>query len=119
MLDWEVVHVGDPAFDIGTMGAHLILKALRQGPDVADEALLESVRCFWRSYSGPADLSRALRHTGAVMLARLHGKSPVEYLRDDSSRRRVQWIGERSLRGEFDGIEAMTSAASKARQEIP
>ena len=32
LLDWEVIHAGDPAFDLGMLSAHLLLKACRDRP---------------------------------------------------------------------------------------
>jgi|GEM_PF-1457062 aminoglycoside phosphotransferase (APT) family kinase protein len=107
LLDWEVVNTGDPAFDLGTVTAHFILKALRDQPAEGVEPLLEAVRRFWISYNGPADRPRAFRHTGAVMLARLYGKSPVEYLADDHARSRADNVGRRALSGEITDIETL------------
>jgi tRNA A-37 threonylcarbamoyl transferase component Bud32 len=112
MLDWEVVHVGDPAFDLGTVTAHLMLKAVRGCPIGEAELIVEAARRFWATYEGPADRPRAFRHTGAVMLARLYGKSPVEYLTDGAARRRAHEIGVRALGG---GIEEFEDLAEVAR----
>jgi tRNA A-37 threonylcarbamoyl transferase component Bud32 len=117
LLDWEVISTGDPAFDLGTMMAHFTLKALREQPSDEAEPLLEASRIFWSSYDGPADLSRAIRHTGAVMLARLYGKSPVEYLPDDASRSRADIVGRRALNGEISDIETLTDAVRSMIRE--
>jgi 5-methylthioribose kinase len=67
--------------------SHLALKALRSG--AAGVPLLELLRLFWRVYlkaaHWPAQTRAALeprtiRHWGACMLARVDGKSPVDYL---------------------------------------
>jgi 5-methylthioribose kinase len=86
LLDYEVVHYGDPAFDAGFALTHFLSKA-HHLPEkrnmIVDAALL-----FWRTYQkeiatrpwaekvGP----RAVRHTLACLLARVAGKSPLEYL---------------------------------------
>jgi hypothetical protein len=74
LLDWEVIHAGDPAFDLGMLSAHLLLKAC------LNTKLRPAARVLAQAYRGPADPALAVRHTGAIMLARLWGKSPVEYL---------------------------------------
>ena len=84
VLDFEVAHLGDPAFDLAFMLNHLALKAIHR-PAHADryEACALS---FWRSYqrgvppgfAGPT--SYVLGHLGCLMLARVDGKSPAEYL---------------------------------------
>jgi 5-methylthioribose kinase len=86
LIDHEVVHFGDPAFDIGFSMAHLLSKAHHRGRErrlFADAALL-----YWEAYldslerqSWQADAeTRAVRHTLACCLARVSGRSPLEYL---------------------------------------
>jgi aminoglycoside phosphotransferase (APT) family kinase protein len=117
LLDWEVVSTGDPAFDLGTVTAHLMLKALRHQPASGVEPLLEASRRFWLSYDGPADRLRGFRHAGGVMLARLYGKSPVEYMPDERSRSRADVVGRRALHGEIADIEAFAEAVRSALSE--
>jgi 5-methylthioribose kinase len=86
LLDHEVIHFGDPAFDLGFALTHLLSKAHHlAGQRVA---LLEAAGVFWASYCGAAehlattpDLERrAVRHTLGCLLARVDGRSPLEYL---------------------------------------
>jgi hypothetical protein len=86
LLDWEVVHAGDPAFDIGMLSAHLVLKACRDAAVGERSRLFDGVRLLWGRYNGPADPGLALRHCGAIVLARLWGKSTVDYLGRESGR---------------------------------
>ena len=93
LIDCEVGHYGDPAFDLGFMLSHLALKAVyfqRQQPDVVARAL-SLVASFWSAYGdeirhviSPNDLDvlqkRAVRNLAGCLLARIDGKSPVEYL---------------------------------------
>ena len=81
LLDHEVIHFGDPAFDLGFALTHLLSKAhhvsryRREFLAAADE--------FWQVYSqaaGAESESRAVRHTLACLLARVAGRSPLEYL---------------------------------------
>ncbi len=86
LLDYEVMHWGDPAFDVGFAMTHLFSKAHYMKEQRA--TFFNAVWVFWKSYSRPIkDLSwlqgleaRAVRHTLACMLARVRGRSPLEYL---------------------------------------
>ena len=83
VLDFEVAHVGDPAFDLAFMLNHLMLKAFHRPQTAADYQ--RCARAFWSEYRAgvPADLvdePYVLGHTGCLMLARVDGKSPAEYL---------------------------------------
>ena len=86
LLDYEVAHFGDPAFDVGFSTAHLLSKAnhLRALEARFARAATES----WRAYRAEIDATpfggavepRAVRHTLACLLARVDGRSPLEYL---------------------------------------
>lgn len=95
LLDHEVIHWGDPAFDLGFAMTHLLSKAhhLPQQRQAFGQAVLQ----FWRSYRSAlgdtewtSDLeNRAIRHTLGCLLARVAGRSPLEYL-SASERKRQQ-----------------------------
>jgi thiamine kinase-like enzyme len=93
LLDHEVIHFGDPGFDLGFALTHFISKA-HHLPDHRT-AFAEAARAFWNRYeetvsgSGWAlDLQpRAVRHTLACLLARVAGRSPLEYLDPDERTR--------------------------------
>lgn len=86
LLDHEVIHWGDPAFDLGFALTHLLSKA--HHVRARREAFAAAARTFWREYRtavGDApwvgDLeSHAVRHTLGCLLARVAGRSPLEYL---------------------------------------
>lgn len=85
LLDAEVGWFGDPVFDTAFLLNHLHLKALVDG--ASPEPLLALVPAFWDAYSAAlgkradAELERRnVRLVLCLMLARVHGKSPVEYL---------------------------------------
>ena len=93
LLDHEVIHWGDPAFDLGFGLTHLLSKAHHLPAHRA--AFTAAAEEFWRSYLGSlgdfpwsAELERrAIRHTLACLLARVAGRSPLEYL-DTAERER-------------------------------
>lgn len=106
LLDWEVVHAGDPAFDLGMLSAHLLLKACL-GADsrpLTASPLWSAARALAEAYGGPADPALAVRHTGAIMLARLWGKSRVEYLAAEPDRAAAAATGSQALHGGYASL---------------
>lgn len=90
VIDLEVAHKGDPAFDVAFMATHLSLKALHVA--TARDGLRECLRAFARGYGdGPGARDEAHLRTllGCLLLARVLGSSPVEYLRGEEKRRVV------------------------------
>jgi aminoglycoside phosphotransferase (APT) family kinase protein len=86
LLDCEVAWYGDPAFDLAFMLNHFFLKSLLHAPRAAGwRPMIEE---FWNGYQAvrpaPAVEPRVCRLLPMLMLARVDGKSPVEYL--DSAR---------------------------------
>lgn len=90
LLDYEVVHVGWPEFDFASLVNHLTLKFIHR----SNPALVETARQFL------AGRALDLPLLGALMLARVDGKSPAEYLRD-RDKPRIRKAGRKLLRGEF------------------
>ena len=103
VIDFEVAHRGDPVFDVAFMATHLIIKslAIRSNSDAFDDCL----RLFLSSYSAGVDATsdekRLVllldygylgRHVGALLLSRVHGKSPVGYL-DEHSKQIASRLG--------------------------
>ena len=89
LLDHEVIHFGDPAFDIGFSLTHLLAKALHVTG--CREAFRDAAHKYWVNYGemsyeypGGSDFEkRAVRHTLGCLLARVSGRSPLEYLSDE------------------------------------
>ncbi len=86
LLDYEVVHFGDPAFDVGFALTHFLSKAHHLQ---AERVRLGSCAAlFWDVYRRQIESldwaeeleTRAVRHTLGCLLARVAGKSPLEYL---------------------------------------
>lgn len=87
LLDYEVVHFGDPAFDAGFALTHFLSKAHHLPAE--RHRLASAAKLFWQVYreeisrlewAGALE-SRVVRHTLGCMLARVAGKSPLEYLK--------------------------------------
>jgi 5-methylthioribose kinase len=88
-IDFEVVHYGDPSFDIAFLMNHLLLKTVHLGRDYrwAAGSFFESVAS---SIGEPWLEPAVVKHLGGLMLARVDGKSPAEYIRTDEARQRVR-----------------------------
>jgi len=82
ILDLEVAHWGNPRFDVAFCLAHLFLKGFHQRAQAerfasAARALVAAYRHHGIQHALDAMLTRIL---GCLLLARLEGDSPVEYL---------------------------------------
>jgi tRNA A-37 threonylcarbamoyl transferase component Bud32 len=97
LIDFEVAHRGDPTFDVAFMLTHLMMKSVYRPADAAryDEAADEFLAAYGehRSLPDEIDLSQQM---GCLLLARVVGKSPAEYL-SEHSRERVRALGELAL----------------------
>ena len=78
LLDCEVAWYGDPAFDCAFLLTHLFLKALHHS--VRELGLEQMIAAFWQHYAEPRLAERVGRLLLLLLLARMDGKSPVEYL---------------------------------------
>jgi aminoglycoside phosphotransferase (APT) family kinase protein len=98
VIDFEVAHRGDPVFDLAFMCTHLLLKSLAlPGSRIAlDSCVGEFLSAYEQTTAAAIDFGYLARHIGALMLARVRGKSPVEYL-DDRARAITMRIGESLL----------------------
>jgi hypothetical protein len=92
VIDWEVVHYGDPSFDVGFLLNHLVLKSIAMPHHQAALAGLASAFLDGLAARLPPDgdwiVPAALEHLPALLLARVEGKSPAEYL-DETMRRKA------------------------------
>ena len=100
LLDYEVVHVGWPQFDVASLVNHLTLKFIH----LSNPALLEMARQFLDGHQVYLPL------LGALMLARTDGKSPAEYLREQD-KPRIRGLAKRLLSGKFASYESFCAGA--------
>ena len=94
LVDFEVGHFGDPAFDLGFFLAHLMLKGFHHRPHHGPYLAL--TEAFQNAYGRKMATtvphteyeelqSRAILNFAACALARVDGKSKVEYLDEEAS----------------------------------
>ena len=95
LIDFEVGHYGDPAFDVGFFLSHLALKACYHAP--RDGPFFDLIDSFWSGYCAEmtgvvssneldALIERGILNFAGCTLARLDGKSRIDYLRDPARR---------------------------------
>lgn len=79
VLDWEVAHFGDPVFDVAFLLSHLLCKAIHTATDYRPVAA--AFLAAYRSAGPPTVEARLVTaHTACLVLARVDGTSPVDYL---------------------------------------
>lgn len=97
IVDAECAWFGDPAFDVAFCLNHLLLKCL-VWPKLRDQYLASFEALIYAymeqvTWEAPAELeARAAALLPALMLARVDGKSPVEYLTDEAQKRLVREV---------------------------
>lgn len=124
VIDFEVAHRGDPAFDVAFMCTHLLMKSYALA-DIAGE--FDAARdAFVTAYSksvcadegsarrsappapGPSlDWPHLSRVVGSLLIARVKGKSQAGYL-DEPARRHVLELGMSLLREPASSAEEIT-----------
>ena len=92
LLDAEIAHLGDPAFDVGQLVGHLWLRALARGEP---RGAAPAVRALWSAYSDAlagalaVAFADALVYAGIEMLRRTLGAARVAELSRDEIGLRV------------------------------
>ncbi|MEE1760606.1 phosphotransferase family protein [Streptomyces sp. SP18BB07] len=119
LLDAECAWYGDPAFDLAFCANHLLLKSLVVPTRRAD--LLDSARALVEEYlrcvdwePRPALEARVASLLPALLLARVDGKSPAEYLTDDRHREFVRTVAAVLLRASAPTVADVLDAWAAA-----
>jgi aminoglycoside phosphotransferase (APT) family kinase protein len=114
-LDAECAWWGDPAFDLAFCLNHLLLKCLwvpaRRAALLASFEAMTAAFIPGVAWEPPAALeTRAAHLLPALFLARVDGKSPVEYITTDPDRERVRSVARRLLGDQPDGLTDVARA---------
>lgn len=110
VLDYEVAHYGHPAFDLAFFFNHMILKSVKF-PELSD-TFLNLLQYMYHIYfsnvtfmDGKELEDCTVRTLALLMIARVDGKSPVEYLVGDAEKQeRVRKIAFQVLKEKADRI---------------
>ncbi|HLV86222.1 MAG TPA: aminoglycoside phosphotransferase family protein [Candidatus Sulfotelmatobacter sp.] len=112
LLDCEVAWYGDPSFDLGFLINHLLLKSLYHAPaDVGLRRLIDGVLETYfseRKMDAPKQHeldARTAKLLLMLMLARIDGKSAVEYLASDGQREFVREFVRASFAANISGLQ--------------
>jgi fructosamine-3-kinase len=118
-LDAETACYGDPAFDLAFCLTHLLLKCVWHPEWTMDyedcfaalkDAYLEGV-----NWEKPADTeARATRLIPALLLARVDGKSPADYLTDENKRSFVRDNAKRLLKDKAASLDDLAEIWAEA-----
>ncbi len=114
-LDAECAWYGDPAFDLAFCLNHLLLKCLwtpQAAPGFLDcfDILAETYLAGVDWESREALESRAAPLLAGLFLARIDGKSPVEYVTEEVDKARVRRVARALLQGPVDRLGKVRSA---------
>lgn len=114
-LDAECACIGDPAFDVAFCLNHMLLKCLWNPP--ATENYLACFQAIAGAYVDGVDWEaprglemRAAALLPALFLARVDGKSPVEYITDETDRDRVRRVARALLEATPARLDAIRDA---------
>ena len=125
-LDAECAWFGDPAFDLAFCLNHLLLKTV--WIPVAAPRLFEAFDRLSVAYLGGVDWeppeeldARAARLLPALLLARIDGKSPVEYIVDEKKKELVRDGARLMLRSELARLADVRAAWIErcAKSQVP
>jgi 5-methylthioribose kinase len=118
LLDFEVAHLGDPAFDVAFCLTHLVLKAIRF-PERAQQ-YIRAAGAFWEGYM--SKLSPALDpeiepattcELGCLLLARIDGKSKIEYITKEPMRNVTRRLAREILLGPVCTVDSVLALAAE------
>jgi aminoglycoside phosphotransferase (APT) family kinase protein len=118
LLDAECATWSDPAFDLAFCLNHLLLKCLWTPASTAD--FLHCFEVLTTSYLSsvdwepPSDLeARAARLLPGLLLARVDGKSPVEYVTEEHQREHVRRVASTLLIKPASSLQEVAQAWAK------
>lgn len=108
LIDFEVAHWGNPVFDLAYCLGHLMLKAwhLNQPKEI-----LRLIEVFTDNYTGK--VNNLLAHLGLMLLARMDGKSPVNYIQDENLKQIIRNTGMNWIRGKDKDVNLMKAIESQ------
>lgn len=100
-IDFEVIHFGDPSFDAAFLLNHLLLKSFYRPQ--SSVGLHAAARRFWTAVTEAVPPSNdwfetaTIQHLGALLLARIDGKSPAEYIREEALKTEIRAYARRLI----------------------
>lgn len=123
ILDYEIAHYGNPAFDMAFFTNHIVLKSahMRQ----FSGALLNMLLYMTDTYFGMIDFTDAsaleaecIPLLGILMLARIDGKSPAEYITCERTRQLVRDMAGELICGKITTYREAAALLYRMEQEF-
>jgi fructosamine-3-kinase len=121
-LDAECAWYGDPAFDVAFCANHLLLKCLARRQ--AAEGFLACFDALVDAYLAGVDWeprrrleARAARLLPGLLLGRVDGKSPVEYLTEENDRALTRSVARALLAAPVDALAAVRATWAEAMKQ--
>ena len=94
VIDFEVAHWGNPVFDLAYSMGHLMLKGwFLKKP----QELLKLIEVFLATYGEEGN--NLMPHLGLMLLARMDGKSPVNYIVDEEMKNSIRKVAVNWIQG--------------------
>lgn len=110
ILDYEIAHYGDPAFDVAFYTNHIVLKSAHLTH--MSGAFLNMLLHMTGTYFGMVDFmepaaleAQCMDMLAVLMLARIDGKSPVEYIVSEQTKVLVRNMAFQLLRRKITGYK--------------
>jgi aminoglycoside phosphotransferase (APT) family kinase protein len=111
VVDWEIAHVGDPTFDLAFLFAHLVCKSIHRPSDSSAYRLC--AQRFRSAYDAKSSLEidehALVEQVACLVLARVDGKAPAEYL-DERERKVARHVARSTLIDEPVDVWALWEA---------
>ncbi|MDR0389608.1 MAG: phosphotransferase [Spirochaetaceae bacterium] len=114
ILDYEISHYGDPVFDVAFFTNHIVLKSahLRKWSAAFLNMLLYMTDTYFNmmNYGDPKQTEAdAVAILAMMMIARIDGKSPVEYITSETTKQLVRDMAKKLL---SEDIKSFKDAAT-------
>jgi 5-methylthioribose kinase len=119
VLDFEVAHWGDPAFDTAFMCNHLFVKSIYNHRQ--HDAYVDAATAFWEAYDDRVDWTierETVAELAVLMLARVDGKSPVEYISEGPVADALRRTAKRAMREEVRTIPGFAAVAGEEVERL-
>lgn len=118
LLDFEVMHYGNPAFDVAFFLTHPLAKAIHDPAQA--ERLGEGIAKFWTAYKAHCGHRGAIEKEvmilwAAIAVARVVGKSPLEYMTTDAEKNALLNWSRKIVRAEIASIPDAASRIALGR----
>ena len=113
VIDFEVTHYGDSSFDLGFLTTHLILKSILFSKRSKDyyAVLKETLEGYFSyvHFTSRAELEKlAVQQLAWLLLARIDGKSPVEYITNEKEKKLIRFAAREILSSNIKRFEEVT-----------